>query len=379
MSPRQLPQAADALVVGAGPAGLATALALRRRGLSVVVVDRGQPPIDKACGEGLMPDGVAALRRLGVELGDGDGAVFRGIRFIEGDTLAEAAFAGAHGIGVRRTVLHRRLVEHAEAAGAVIGWRRRVTGLEPAGARIGDGVLRCAWIVGADGLRSQVRQWIGASLASSTPRRIGVRRHFRVTPWSEFVEVHWRAGCQAYVTPVGPQEVGIALVGEASIAGFALLPQLFPRLAERLRDAAPASRIRGAFTASTRWDSVARGPLALVGDASGSVDAVTGDGLSLAFRQAECLAAAIAGGDLVTYEAAHRRIGRLPSLMARLLLLMDAHPALRRRAIRALAAHPPLFARLLAARIGQRRRGALPLDLSRLTLRLVLPRGQATP
>ena len=66
---RAVPSETDVFVVGGGPAGLASAIAARRNGFDVVIADSARPPIDKACGEGLMPDGVAALRRIGVELG----------------------------------------------------------------------------------------------------------------------------------------------------------------------------------------------------------------------------------------------------------------------------------------------------------------------
>ena len=73
----------DVFIVGGGPAGLATGIALRQRGLRVVVADLAQPPIDKACGEGLMPQTVAELKALGVTLGPSQAVPFRGIRFIE--------------------------------------------------------------------------------------------------------------------------------------------------------------------------------------------------------------------------------------------------------------------------------------------------------
>ena len=109
---------------------------------------------------------------------------------------------------------------------------------------------------------------------------------------------------------------------------------------------------RGSISASRRLRRIYRGNVALVGDASGSVDAITGDGLCLAFHQAIALAAAVAAGDLPAYQAQHRRIGRRPAIMAELMLMLDGRSALRQRAIRAMAARPGLFADMLAAHVG---------------------------
>lgn len=117
-----------------------------------------------------------------------------------------------------------------------------------------------------------------------------------------------------------------------------------------------------------------RGRIALVGDASGSVDAVTGDGLALAFRQANSLATSLASGDLSTYDVVHRQIGRMPRLMARLLLLMDGKDGLRRRALCTLAAHPLIFSRLLAVHAGVLRPSELTLGVIELALQMLVPR-----
>lgn len=105
--------------------------------------------------------------------------------------------------------------------------------------------------------------------------------------------------------------------------------------------------VRGARAALRRLPFVHRGNIALVGDASGSVDPITGEGLGLAFQQAAALAEALAAGDLRRYQTAHNRISRLPRLMSRLILAMDSHPRFQTRALRALSAEPQIFARLL--------------------------------
>jgi len=382
----------DVLVVGGGPAGLAVGLACRREGLSVTVVDRRPGmPVDKACGEGLMPDGAAVLERLGVDVGGLGGAPFRGIRYVDGDTVAEGEFPGRPGLGVRRPRLHRALVEAAEAAGVEISWGTRVDGLDhrpgPLGGTYsvrlagGGAAPRCRWLVGADGLLSRMRGW--ADLAAGGRRaeppgeggRFGVRRHFAVPPGEvpDKVEVWWGDGFEAYVTPVAADEVGVAILWSGSKAGFDELLAGLPRLADRLSGQPERSRDRGAGPLAQPVRGVTRGNLALVGDASGYVDAITGEGLSLAFRQAEALAIALAAGDPTRYAAAHRRIGRLPDRMTRLLLAVERHPRLRRRTIRALAADPTLFNRLLALHVGELEPRDFGLrGVARLARRLIL-------
>jgi flavin-dependent dehydrogenase len=320
-----------------------------------------------------MPDGIAALRELGVALGTEQGVSFRGIRFLDDETEAEAAFTDQFGLGVRRTVLHRTLAEHARSAGVITAWQARVDALAPAGVSIGGQTVRSRWIVGADGQHSRVRQWAGLVTSWTSTRRLGLRRHFRVRPWTDLVEVHWHRHCQVYVTPVGAEEVCVAIIGGREEAHWSDLPALFPKLAKRLRGAEAIGCERGAISMSTKLTAVAKGQIALVGDASGSVDAVTGEGLGLAFRQAAALGPALAAGDLAAYEAAHRRLGRNPRLMARLLLLMDGSERLRRRALRALVARPRTFNQLLAFHVGALRPAEVSLDMLDLAFRLIAP------
>jgi menaquinone-9 beta-reductase len=370
------PAETDVVVIGGGPAGLAAALAARRNGFEVVVADRAHPPIDKACGEGLMPDGVAALRDIGVELGARHAAPFRGIRFLDDELEAEAPFppGDGPGLGIRRTLLHRLLVERAQNAGVMTCWQSRVDGLDRSGVTIDGRTVRCRWIIGADGLNSRVRQWIGLPRAWNGARRIGLRQHFRARPWTDFVEVYWRNRCQAYVTPVGTDEVCVAMIGGEEEARLSNLATLFPALASRLGPAEPIGSPRGAISMSVKLSAVTRGRVALVGDASGSVDAVTGEGIALALRQASFLGTALAAGDLGTYDAMHRRIGRKPRFMARVLLLMNGNDGLRRRALRALAERPRIFSRLLAFHVGAVPPSELSLAVLDLASRLVVSR-----
>ncbi len=342
----------DVFVVGGGPAGLAAAVAARRNGLGVVLADRAQPPVDKACGEGLLPDGVAALDHLSIAPGREDGLQFRGIRFVDGELTAAAAFPDRPGLGIRRTVLHRLLMESAQDAGAVLFWRAPVDCSDPTTLSLAGRPVRYRWLVGADGAQSRIRRWAGLRAAWIGPRRMGLRQHFALRPWCDLVEVYWHKDAQAYVTPIGPREVCVAVLGSEPGARLVDLPGLFPKLARRLAAAEHVGPLRGAMSTSVRLHSVTRGPIALVGDASGGVDAITGEGVSLALRQAVALGCALGGGDIAQYEAAHLEINRLPSLMGRVLLFIGQRDWLRTRAIRALAANPCAFERLLALHLG---------------------------
>lgn len=343
---------AEVLIGGGGPAGLAAAIAARQAGFAVTVVDSAQPPIDKACGEGIMPDGLAALRQLGVRIGPGQAALFRGIRFLNGEAQVEAEFPDGTGLGIRRTVLHQLLIDRATELGVSLLWGTRINGLSAEGVAIGEQHVRCHWLLCADGQNSLLRRLAGLDVSDSAKRRFGFRRHYKVKPWSDCVEVHWSNCGQMYITPVSDNEICVALITRGRRIGFnEALPQ-FPALWVRLKDAAPCDRQLGALTVTRHLPAVQLGKIALVGEASGSVDAVTGEGLSMAFRQAIALAEAMRAGSLQQYEKEHRRFARLPRMMGTLMLAMDKHPHFRRRVFRALTSEPDYFRRLLALHTG---------------------------
>ena len=363
--------ATDVFVIGGGPAGLAAALAARQHGLAVAVADPAAPGADKACGEGVLPEGLDALGRLGVEIGQPDGSPFRGIRFLGGGIAAQACFAHGSGLAVRRTTLHRLLAARAEACGVRLLWKTRVTALAADGVLLGGQFVPARWIIGADGSQSRVRRWIGLAPRVQPASRYGVRRHFRLRPWSDFVDVYWSRESQFYVSRVAPDEVCVVLISRQPNLCFETALQDFPELAARLADAAPASASRCAVTSTLRLPRVSRGRVALLGDASGSVDAVSGQGLTLAFLQAEALAAALAAEDLALYEAAHRRIMRRPAIVSRLLLALAGRPRLCNRVLRILADEPRLFARLLAVHAGHATATDCALGGLHLGLRLI--------
>lgn len=345
----------DVLVIGGGPAGLAAAIALRQHGVDVTVVEARPANIDKACGEGLMPEALTALERLGVWIDTRDGVPFRGIHFEDVKTRVEAVFPSRPGVGVRRLRLHERLRARAEEAGAHLLWETRCQLAGPQSALVNGEEIRFRVLVGADGQASQVRTWAGLDARRVDRVRYGFRRHYQIDPWTDRVEVHWAERGQLYITPVAEDCVCVAFVGREPMREDEPWQPHFPWVAERMGNAAECSVPRGALSATRVLREVERGSsVALVGDAAGSVDAVTGEGLAGCFQQAEALAAAVVSNDLEAYARAHRAISRLPHRMSALLLLMDRYPALQQRALQALAARPHLFQELLAVHVGER-------------------------
>ena len=299
---------ADVLVVGGGPVGLAAAIEARLAGLSAVVLEPRAGPVDKACGEGLMPGALAALTRLGV---DPAGHPLDGIAYVGPRRRVEHRFTTSPGRGVRRTVLHEALSSRADELG-VERVPARLTALHQDARGVDAAGFRGRHLLACDGLHSTTRRLAGLESPAARDRRgnrrrFGLRRHYRLAPWSRLVEVHWGTQAEAYVTPVGERLVGVAILGPAGLDVDRVLTDM-PALAERLAGADPAGPLRGAGPLRQRTSARTSGRVMLVGDASGYVDALTGEGLRVGFAQA---AAAIAHlDDPAGYERAWVRATR---------------------------------------------------------------------
>jgi menaquinone-9 beta-reductase len=372
------------VVVGGGPSGAATALALSRAGVAVTVLDRARFPRDKACGEGLMPPGVAVLRRLGVL--DDVLAIpaprIRGVMYAHrgGGPTAYAPFpspAGGGdpcGLGVRRSAFDAVLVDALRGApGVTLVEGVRATGIlrdgsgRVRGVTTTTGPVGAAAVVAADGLHSSTRAAAGWT---RRPRRTrGTARYGLAGHWAldvrdlDRITVTFDDRQEWYQAPVGPGLLLVSTLTTRSLMGATARDyEAAARAAlPALRGAELAVRPLAAGQFRQRARTVAADGLFLVGDAAGYDDPITGEGIGIGLLLAERLSVHLAGflsGDVerTTAEARYRRdhatLQRNRRRVTALALTMARRPGLSRRAVARSAARPHALAALLGVNCG---------------------------
>ncbi|TAL44793.1 MAG: NAD(P)/FAD-dependent oxidoreductase [Salinibacterium sp.] len=294
----------DIVIAGGGPVGLSAAIQARLAGLTAAVIEPRDGVIDKACGEGLMPGAIPLLATLGV---DPEGMPLRGVSYRSRRHRADHLFQGGPGRGVRRTTLHRALLNRAKELG-VHQIEGRVTEFEQDATGVTVNGMRAGWLLACDGLHSTVRRVAGLERPQPrSGRRFGLRQHFLMEPWTDLIEIHWTPHAEVYITPLAPSLIGIATLGVAHTDFGATIAGI-PGLARRLDGVEPADTVRGAGPFHQRTSRRQIGRVLLVGDASGYVDAITGEGLRLGLEQAGLAIRSIVDG--VHYERAWLRSTR---------------------------------------------------------------------
>jgi flavin-dependent dehydrogenase len=175
------------------------------------------------------------------------------------------------------------------------------------------------------------------------------------------VDVHWHDECEAYVTPVASNCVGVAIISHGKLVSFDEALARFPALTARLHQVDIVSPLRGAGPFHQSVGRRHQGHVALVGDAAGYVDALTGEGLTTGIACARALADVVARGQpLAAYEDHYRRLTRTYYTLTRFMLAVARRPAARRQLIALLSRTPRLFTAMLALNAGY------PMTLSTL-------------
>ena len=370
----------DVAIAGGGIAGSTLAILLGRQGFSVELFERGEFPKEKACGEGLMPGGVAVLQRLGLAEAVG-GAPFHGVRFHVGGLVAEGRFPRvphmpATGYGQRRSHLDHVLFQAAAATPGVnvhtgtpvsapLVENGRVVGLLVDEGHSEPQPHRASLVVAADGSHSPIRR----ALALDTPTRrsrVGVRVHFRLAPGKEqpaWVDVFAEPGHEIYVTPLPNREFVVAALADSDMLegspahDFHRWSLAQPELAARLQGAEPVSKLIGASPLQSRARAGVAPGVVLLGDAAGSTDPITGGGMAQALMTAELLARYISSAraaDEISNPAwlwkfEHDRHSMLRNYRAvtQMTLWLADHRRLAQAAVVSLRLWPALFSHLL--------------------------------
>jgi flavin-dependent dehydrogenase len=290
-----------------------------------------------------MPAARAGLDRLGVHPG---GVEFRGIHYLAPGASAVARFRRGNGLGVRRTTLSAAMWRRALEVG-VRRIEQRAGVPELSADRVLVAGVSSHWLVAADGLHSPTRRALGLQApAPSGAVRYGLRRHYRTAPWSDLVEVHWAAGAEAYVTPVAPDLVGVAILGPGG-GPYDCLLERFEALHERLAGVPVDGPVRGAGPFRQVARSRVSGRALLVGDAAGYLDAITGEGIAIGLACSRELVSCLVENRPQDYEAAWWRASRRYRWLTGGLLAVTGRPLLRRAVVPAAQRLPWLFTRIV--------------------------------
>lgn len=363
---------ADVAVIGAGPAGAATALYAARAGRRVLLIDKQAFPRDKPCGEGLMPSGRPPLRELGLEervLGLG-APPLNGVQFGLLDRPQAAVPFPAHngehaGLGVRRFDFDGELIEAIAREPAIEFCQRRHAvdvRRDPGRPSVitDQGEIRARHVVVADGLRSPIRHRLGWTVGPRPPHRYGVVAHWQmegpVDPW---VRITFADGLELYEGPVSGNQRMIGL-----LCYHERMRAFGGRLQSRYRDVARAIRphlenaeqVGPVYAVGPFWyraRTVAERGVFLVGDAGGFTDPITGEGIAAALRQARAFKAALDSPNPErSYRLAHHRLTANPRRVAALFLRLSRTPALVERGVRNHEAAPQMLTKLLGIGFG---------------------------
>ncbi|MBI2932784.1 MAG: FAD-dependent monooxygenase [Planctomycetes bacterium] len=354
----------DVAIVGGSVAGAALAVELGAGGARVVLFDKARFPRRKACGEGLLPHGVEALRMMG--LADPPGIPFAGLRYhAPSGEAAEVRFEDAGlgpGLMVRREEFDAWLLDRARATPNVEvreGVEIETVHLGPDAVDV-DGV-RVYYAVGADGMRSLFHR--GGTFVRRHPRRerVGIAMRVRGVEVGDLVDVYLAEGGEAYVGPAGKGEASLAVLLDHGV----VFDEFVWRI-PALKGMQPTTPKLGASPLGSEVTPLVEGRVLLIGDAAGAPDPVTGEGMAMALQSVMPASAALQEAlatrepaALMAYERARRRLAEPSLRLARLILWMSRRSWAAERAMRRLQRDVSLFRRMVRYLCGAGGLGAL--------------------
>ena len=365
---------ADVAVVGAGPIGSAAAIALSQRGLRVALLEKTSRPSDKPCGEGMMPEGVARLRELGIDLPPRQFPQLRGVRYrIPGGLTTLARFRSAEGrpqfgAGVRRTRFGP-VLGAAVAGHSLIDRRSPIRVLNVSQdsdaviAQTTSGRLRTRWLVAADGLGSPTRRALGWDVDVRPPHRRGLVGHLRVVGHEVHeVIVSFLEGADVYVAPTADDEllaVVLARAGWLRGKGVDEYLRLIFSAHPEFAGAAMSAPLLSAGPFRVHPRCVADGRVFLAGDAAGFIDPLTGDGMTAGLAATAVLSEVICAGDRAAarYSRWHAAQWRRRRVVTGLALRLSGSQHLARRALVGTRRNPGALEVLMQVNGGSRSLG----------------------
>jgi menaquinone-9 beta-reductase len=342
----------DVVIVGAGPAGSAAALAARRAGASVLLLDRDEFPRDKPCGDGIAAEALDVLEELGVPDPAGGYPAVPCLRLVApgGAAVARPLPRAAHTIP--RRVFDARLVDAARTAGAELR-RHTVREVTPTGdGVIVDGRFHGHVLIGADGATSIVRRAVGEPVNPPGHLAFAIRGYAPTSNTGEQLIVTTRQQWPAYAWefPIGD---GTANVGYGEVLRGRPLSRAYleTRLREMLPGAEPTGLRGHHLPLSTRRPAPVNGRVLLAGDALSLINPFTGEGIFYAVLSG-ALAGAAAAGDPAGYRPAlHRRLGR-HLRHSRFAALLSRRPRVVDAAVRAAGRDGDVFRRMVELGLG---------------------------